>query len=1117
MTFKTRLKMRRIWQLILFASLCITVVAIQYSTSNLTPYRAFAQTNPIVLENQNPGTTKWQIDYNIGTVSNDSAQQIKGYGSAPSIDQGQSINFYVTVNPTQTFTIDVFRMGWYNGAGGRLMQSIGPLSGTPQPACPQDPTTGLTECNWAIAYTLTVPANWTSGIYLAKLTNTQGFQNYIIFVVRDDDRTADFLYQQSVTTYQAYNNYPDNGTTGKSLYTHNSYGANTIYGTPRAVKVSFDRPYGGTGGYDGGGQFVEEQWWERYFVNWVERMGYDVSYSTDVDTHVNGARLLNFKGFLSVGHDEYWSKQMYDAAETARNAGVNLAFFGADAVYYQIRFEPSSTGVSNRVMVNYRNAALDPNPDPTLKTGFWRDVNRAEQQLIGVQYVTDGSFSNMLPYYIANASHWVWANTGFVNGSAVPGLLGYEVDKLFSEFPAPPAVSYTVLANSTYTSTSYIPNVVAPSQSSIYQTGSGSWVFAAGTMAWAWGLDRPGYVNAGIQQATKNILDRFAQPLVPPSPTPTATATPPPNCTGLQREAEAGTLVGPFVIGNDPAASGGQYIHVPNGVGDQPGVPSQAKKATYCFTVTTPGTYRIKAGVYGANTLDDSFYVQVDNAPAAGYTWDIFLNTTYASDYINNRGVADPLELQLTAGQHTVSIFLREDGTRLDNLQLELVDRGPGPDPVCAGLTQEAETGGLSGPFMIGNDATASGGQYVHAPNGTGDQWNGPNVSRKAAYCFNVATPGIYRIKTKTYAASTADDSFYVQVDGAPAVGYMWDIPITTTYASSYVTDRGVPGPVQIQLPTGAHTVTFYVREDGARLDTVQLELVSAGPGPDPTCAGLVQEAETGSLSGAFAIGNDALASGGQYVSTSESAGDQWNGPNPQHKVAFCFNVAAAGNYRIRSKVYGADDLSDSFYVQVDGAPAAGMNWDIFPNTTYQYDFVNNRNVADPVQVVLTSGPHTVTVFLREDAARLDTIELVPVIQGTGAKTVQTTIEDGHLSKPGELLAKGVSGYIYPQTGSQSGEVDFAGIYLTLRDEETQGQRFSQRVQADRIGHYRFDGMKPGRYLLTLELPDAYQTSTKSLEVTATAEQEVNIAFDVVMEGNGTEATQKIFLPLMNR
>src|SRR2546429_6112274 len=129
--------------------------------------------------------------------------------------------------------------------------------------------------------------------------------------------------------------------------------------------------------------------------------GYDVTYSTDVDTHANGGRLLNYRGFLSVGHDEYWSKPMYDAAVAARDAGVNLAFFGANAIYWQVRFEPSTSGVPNRVLVCYRNASLDPNPDPSLKTVNPPDppVNRPQQTLIGGQYTRHVHGHRHAPYH----------------------------------------------------------------------------------------------------------------------------------------------------------------------------------------------------------------------------------------------------------------------------------------------------------------------------------------------------------------------------------------------------------------------------------------------------------------------------------------------------------------------------------------------------------------------------------------------------------------------------------------------------------------------------------------------------------------------------------------------
>ena len=225
----------------------------------------------------------------------------------------------MSVNPAQTFTIDVYRIGWYQGLGGRLMQHIGPLNGVRQPTCPTNASTGMIECNWSVAYTLDTQASWTSGIYLAVLRNAQGFYNYMVFAVRDDSRVGALLYQQPVTTYQAYNNYPDDGQTGKGLYDHNSYGANTLAGSPRAVKVSFDRPYGG----GGAGQLLDVS--EINFIRLAEKSGYDITYSTDIDTHRDGASLLNHRGFLSLPHDEYWSKQMYDAAIAARDAGVNLA------------------------------------------------------------------------------------------------------------------------------------------------------------------------------------------------------------------------------------------------------------------------------------------------------------------------------------------------------------------------------------------------------------------------------------------------------------------------------------------------------------------------------------------------------------------------------------------------------------------------------------------------------------------------------------------------------------------------------------------------------------------------------------------------------------------------
>lgn len=472
-------------------------------SSIATATTSVVQTNPVVLENQKPGSSGWMIgDLEGRPYTSDAVGAIKGYASAVSVNKGENIAFYVRVSQAQPIQIDVYRIGWYGGLGGRLMHQSGSLSGVVQAACPMDSVTGMTSCNWTPTYTMATQTTWTSGVYLAVIHTSQ-FYNYIPFVVRDDSRVADFLYQQPVTTYNAYNSWG-----GKSLYEHNSSGANTIAGTVRAVKVSFDRPYAD----EGSGLLV----WlaEINFVRWAEKQGYDISYSTDVDTHTNGTRLLNYRGFLSLPHDEYWSKEMYDAAVTARDAGVNQAYLGANSVFWQIRFEASGSGVPNRVVVCYKDASIDPNSTQALKTVQFRDalLNRPEQTLVGVMF-TNGPNSGWAPWVAQNTSHWAYAGTGFQDGNSVAGIVGYEADRDILSFPPPTAVSgtYVLLSSSPYTGSSGadIQNTT------IYQAPSGAWVFASGTMAWGWALDDwypeggNGKQDARIQKMMVNILNKF--------------------------------------------------------------------------------------------------------------------------------------------------------------------------------------------------------------------------------------------------------------------------------------------------------------------------------------------------------------------------------------------------------------------------------------------------------------------------------------------------------------------------------------------------------------------------------------------------------------------------------
>jgi len=617
------------------------------------PSTALGAANPIVSENLQPGTDAWQIPSAGASVADDTLNQIKGYASTASVNKGQSVTFYVTVNPAQSFTLDVYRMGWYGGWGGRLMQHVDPLPAVQQPACPAD-ASGMIACNWAPSYTLPIPTTWTDGVYMVVLTSAQRYQNYIPLVVRSDTRAADLLYQVSVNTYQAYNDWG-----GKSLYNYNSPSG-------RAARVSFDRPYH----HGGSGDFFA---WEVYMIHWLERSGYDVTYSASTDTHANGARLKNFKGFLSVGHEEYWSKAMYDAAAAARDAGVSLGFFGANQLYWQVRFEASTAGVPNRVIVCYKPSepgawTADPitATQPTLTTNRWRDppVNRPEQALLGTQFTsqTGANWDNTVAYVVANSGHWVYAGTGVRDGDTVPGVVGFEADRQMAGFPTPTAsgAGYTLLAQSPFTSTTGLSDA---HNTSIYQAPSGAWVFAAGTMGWNYGLDRSGYADARIQRITSNVLDRFIANI--PGPTPAATpppiatptappmATPTPAPSGDYRStvladqplaywrlgeasgtvasdemrAFNGTYVGNPTLGRPGALQGdpntavafdgtSQYVDVPYAAGYNPAVFSVE---TWAYPTGGAGTYR---GAMGSRTFPQGWVLYAGSTDV----WEFWIN-----------------------------------------------------------------------------------------------------------------------------------------------------------------------------------------------------------------------------------------------------------------------------------------------------------------------------------------------------------------------------------------------------------------------------------------------------------------------------------------------------------
>src|SRR5215211_357907 len=536
-------------------------------------------TNPIVLENQQPGTTSWQFtDYNKA-----SAHEIEGYASLTSVNKGSSINFMVSLSSSAQYTMDFYRMGWYPtgtnpdgtscapSCGGRLMLHVGPLNGVKQASCPRVTTStsqdfGLTECAWTPSYTLNVPTSWTTGNYIVKLTRLDGtkLENWMTFVVRDDSSTAPVVYSMDVNTWQAYNFWGGSGNSnlGINLYGRiNDVTLANVSGS-RAYTVSFDRPYLDQGSLDGAGNFMV---WDFPLIRWMESQGYDMTYVTNVDLESNANVLNGHRVFVNTGHDEYYSDGMRTRLQNGIDSGVNMAFFGANNIYHRTTWGSNSAGAP------LRRVHTDKGTLPGSTTVEWRFLSPAqpENAILGVM---ENGVATSRPFLISDASSWIYAGTGLANytGSgttgvvtsgpgqnALPGLVGYEFDTRAVNGPLLSSYTSAEPAGLQQVGHSFVPaadnGVNAWADATVYTAGSGATVFSAGTIQWAFGVD-DGYndgfcncdhhvANVAAKKITANIIDRFSAPSTAPaaslSPSSLAFAS---QATGTTSAAQSATL-----------------------------------------------------------------------------------------------------------------------------------------------------------------------------------------------------------------------------------------------------------------------------------------------------------------------------------------------------------------------------------------------------------------------------------------------------------------------------------------------------------------------------------------------------------------------------------------------
>lgn len=465
----------------------------------------------IKAENAKPGAS-----HQLTRVMPDAAKSyrtslIEGYCSRQSVKAGEKLDIFVSTKPVARFHIEIFRMGYYGGAGARLMSKLGPFEGKEQ-VVPEMGDQRLRECQWETTTTLTIPRDWPSGVYLGRLTTLPDaaekpyWQSYVIFIVKDD-RPADILFQCSDNTWQAYNRWPVN----ESLYTD-----------PRAahapgVSVSFDRPYGKYVQIMeeplsfGSGEFLL---WEYPLCYWLEEQGYDVTYCSNSDM-LDLTNITRCKTMLSVGHDEYWDLRQYENVKTAIAQGVNVLWLSANDVYMVAPFTPNAKGDANRRLTRetcYGEFREEEKEAYAKVLGPFENPGPDERDIIGARTVVP--FNGGGDWTCAQPNHWLFEGTGMKKGDSIPGLVGWEFHG--EADTARPGLEVIAEGN-VWAGGTRLGKYAA----TIYEGPKKNFVFNATTIFWSQGLsDPPGHMlpwshwsrphgpDARVQRITSNLLKR---------------------------------------------------------------------------------------------------------------------------------------------------------------------------------------------------------------------------------------------------------------------------------------------------------------------------------------------------------------------------------------------------------------------------------------------------------------------------------------------------------------------------------------------------------------------------------------------------------------------------------
>ena len=444
-------------------------------------------------ENQRAGSSSWDND---APTAPDSL--LSGFGLPISLRTADTLHLFIRARQPP-LRVAVYRVGWYNGEGGRLIEQHDGIATQDQPDCtPALP--GPMVCPWHETDGFVVGPAWVPGVYVAKITDGSGRARLFPFVVRSD-YSAPFTVVLSFATYAAYN----------------QWGGTSLYGGPgptraeqyanRAVKSSFARPFSNAVVQ---GQFIGVDY---LLVRWLEQHAYDVNYLTDYDYH-RGLGVEPTSAWLFAGHSEYWTWPMWLRANDARSRGINLGFLGGNDIYWVVRFEAvSANGWEAPVVVCYRDVSLDPlGNTPGLATVRFRSPpnNSPENALIGVMSQPPTLVRGYpVDLVVADGSDPLLAGTGLTTGEHIARVAGWEADHIIDNGLTPPGIR-TLFQSPFISGEDSVTQGVM--QSTVYTWApSGAMVYASGEPGFSWGLETFGtrVARPPLERLLQNVLRSF--------------------------------------------------------------------------------------------------------------------------------------------------------------------------------------------------------------------------------------------------------------------------------------------------------------------------------------------------------------------------------------------------------------------------------------------------------------------------------------------------------------------------------------------------------------------------------------------------------------------------------